>query len=567
MTEINISVDLRLLLEHDAVAAGQSADTHVVVELVPRGEGVENLRPPLSVAFVLDISGSMNGPPLEHVQGSVEMLLDLLDESDRAGVVAFSDNATVVAPLETLDRDWKSVVKSRVRRLETEGCTNMSAGLEKARELLGPRQEHERQLVLLLTDGMPNRGISDAGGLAEIAGAMRPDVVTVTLGYGPHHSEDLLAGVAKAGSGEYFYIANPLEADDAFARAVGAQGDVVADAVELIFRPQVSTGSTGAGASSLEIVEFLSPVKPRFGPHGLTVAHPDLLAGRSRYIIAALQLTAPGHHGPWPALDVELGYRVAGTSERRQARATLEIPVKQAPGQLVPEAHMRVLLDQAERARAEARALADRGHYDGAAAVIRDLIEKLEAAEGFRPGDGSVLADALEQLVDERVAYERRPSMEEYRDYKRMQLGVAMQDGGWHHSERTMQSEKSRGIAMGSQRDLPSAQIVVTGPGGHREQIALAGEASIGRVNGNDVVLPSGSVSKRHTRIVGRRGQYIVIDLKSTNGTYLGHAKLDAPHVLRSGDVLQIGDFELHYQETGQTGQSGDEPDSGSEQV
>ena len=539
MTESKVSVAMRLMLERDAVAAGRMTETHLVIELVPHGEGIESLRPPLSVVFALDVSGSMSGPPLEHVQGSVEALLDLLDADDRVGVVAFADDAAEIAALQSLDGPWKNVVKGRVRRLAAGGSTNMSAGLDKAKELLGERKEHERQLIVLLSDGQPNQGISNTEGLAAIAASMRPNVVTVTLGYGRHHGEDLLARIAEAGSGEYFYVENPLEADDAFARAVGAQGDVVADAVELVFRP----------SRGVEIGEFVTSVKPRFGPRGLVIDHPDLLAGRSRYVVARLRLDAPAHTGPWPVLAAELGYRIAGTAGRCVEVGALEIPVKMAEGALVPEVHMRVLLAQAEKARAEARALADRGQFDGAAAIIRKLIEQFETAPGFQPGDGSVLADALEQLIDERVAYERKPSAEDYRNFKRMNMGVDMQDGGWHHSDRTLSSSKAQYIASGTQGNLPAAYLMVSGPDGTSHRIDLAGEATIGRVNGNHVVLPSGGVSKRHTRIVGRHGKYMLVDLKSTNGTYLKGKRLDAPHILEPGDEIHIGDFSLRYEE------------------
>ncbi len=535
--ECEVSVKMSLLLEHDGVAAGTETCSHLVVELQPEGRGIEHIRPRLSVVFVLDVSGSMAGPPIEHVQSSVTTLLGLLDADDLVGIVGFSDSATEIAALEALAGERRALLSNRVRRMEAGGATNMEAGLNLAKQILGPRQAHERQLIVLLSDGRPNRGAADADGLASIAASMRPDVATVTLGYGPHHAEDLLAHIANAGSGEYFYVEDPLESDDAFARAVGAQGDVVADAVRLYFRP-------GEG---VEIRDFHPPVKPRFGPRGLIVDHADLLAKRRRCVVARLDLRPPAHVGPWLAGEVELSYRLAGSTTTYTHEQSLHIPVRHDPGELVSTAHMHVLLATAESARAEARALADRGNYDGAAAIIRDLIARVHKAPGFRPGDGSVLADALEQLIDERIAYERKPSMETYRNFKRETLGVAMQDGGWHHSARALSNQRSQSIASGTRGELPRAYLLVRGPDADEQRIPLAGEASIGRVAGNQVVLPQGKVSKRHTRLVGRKGKYVVVDLKSTNGTYINGKKLCAPRALKPGDQLHIGDYELHY--------------------
>jgi hypothetical protein len=74
---------------------------------------------------------------------------------------------------------------------------------------------------------------------------------------------------------------------------------------------------------------------------------------------------------------------------------------------------------------------------------------------------------------------------------------------------------------------------------------ALKSEISIGRVKGNDIVLPKGNVSKRHSRIVVKDGKFIVVDLKSTNGTFVNGRKILSPQVIKSEDKVYIGDFVL----------------------
>ena len=80
-------------------------------------------------------------------------------------------------------------------------------------------------------------------------------------------------------------------------------------------------------------------------------------------------------------------------------------------------------------------------------------------------------------------------------------------------------------------------------------------EISIGRVKGNDIVLPKGNVSKRHSRIVVKDGKFIVVDLKSTNGTYVNGRKITSPQVIKSADKVYIGDFVLSVAD-----QAGDAP-------
>jgi pilus assembly protein CpaF len=68
-------------------------------------------------------------------------------------------------------------------------------------------------------------------------------------------------------------------------------------------------------------------------------------------------------------------------------------------------------------------------------------------------------------------------------------------------------------------------------------------EVTIGRLNGNDIVLAKGNVSKYHSRIVLKDGKFIIVDMKSTNGTYVNGKKIAAPQVIRPTDKIYIGDY------------------------
>ena len=81
--------------------------------------------------------------------------------------------------------------------------------------------------------------------------------------------------------------------------------------------------------------------------------------------------------------------------------------------------------------------------------------------------------------------------------------------------------------------------ILITEKGGEQRRIVFnKPEVTIGRVQGNDIVLPKGNVSKRHARIVLKDGKFIIVDLKSTNGTYVNGRKITSPLVVRSGSTV-----------------------------
>jgi pilus assembly protein CpaF len=67
----------------------------------------------------------------------------------------------------------------------------------------------------------------------------------------------------------------------------------------------------------------------------------------------------------------------------------------------------------------------------------------------------------------------------------------------------------------------------------------------IGRVAGNDITLPEGSVSKRASAITFRDDGVFVEDLKSSCGTYVDGRKITSPTRLGEGAKIYIGDFVL----------------------
>ncbi|HEX4337912.1 MAG TPA: FHA domain-containing protein [Polyangiaceae bacterium] len=91
--------------------------------------------------------------------------------------------------------------------------------------------------------------------------------------------------------------------------------------------------------------------------------------------------------------------------------------------------------------------------------------------------------------------------------------------------------------------------IVISEKGGaERREVFEQAELSIGRVQGNELMLPKGNVSKRHARLVFRDGRYIVTDLNSTNGTYVNRRRINQATIVRQGDRIYIGDFVLRIE-------------------
>lgn len=65
---------------------------------------------------------------------------------------------------------------------------------------------------------------------------------------------------------------------------------------------------------------------------------------------------------------------------------------------------------------------------------------------------------------------------------------------------------------------------------------------TIGRTIGNDVIIPEGTVSRHHARLIFHNGQWSIEDAGSSNGTLLNGQKVKRPKALRTGDQIRIGD-------------------------
>src|SRR5579862_575101 len=97
--------------------------------------------------------------------------------------------------------------------------------------------------------------------------------------------------------------------------------------------------------------------------------------------------------------------------------------------------------------------------------------------------------------------------------------------------------------------------IIISEKGGaERKESFDKNEINVGRVQGNDLMLPKGNVSKRHARLLYRDGRFIVTDLKSTNGTYVNGRKIAQATIVREGDKIYIGDFVLRIESTSSGG-------------
>src|SRR5688572_4171256 len=85
--------------------------------------------------------------------------------------------------------------------------------------------------------------------------------------------------------------------------------------------------------------------------------------------------------------------------------------------------------------------------------------------------------------------------------------------------------------------------IIVHVPDSYPQPYELkAGKTSIGRAGTNDIVVEDAAASRHHAEIwVGEAGKISMVDLDSTNGTFVNHERISGECLLKANDAIRIG--------------------------
>ena len=488
------------------------------IKIDPLGGGLERERAPLAVTLVADVSGSMQGPPIEHVIRSCEILIDLLGDRDQLAIVTFASDAEVRCGLTRVDAAGKTQLRRVLGSIAANGNTNLHGGLGVAAGVLLTAPAGLRRAMVVMSDGQPNVGLSSASDLAGYVAGLK--LAVSSLGFGLSHDETVLDAIATAGSGRYAYVPDPALARVDLARAALAHGGIVADQLELRLQP----------ADGVELLQVVPTSPLRVGSHGVATSIGDVFVDEGRVIALELQLAlGPRATGRLAAISVS-GRAPDGTVHT--TTASLDVDIRTGDRVVDQDAQRDIVLVQADAARAQARAQADRGALPAAAEILRQVAARIDAIEGFVRNDGSLLAELREQLEDEIASYLRKSTDQERGHQRKGSLSYKAATPGYAGRQRQRPA-------------LPAQLVGIAGPvAGMRFE--LFAETVIGRSSGNDIQVPSDQLSRMHTRLACLGDHWMLQDFGSTNGSYVNGVQVGSCR-LNDGDRIKIGNAEFKF--------------------
>ena len=201
-------------------------------------------RPPVSVIFVLDTSGSMaSDNRIRTATSVIRELAASLRPTDRVGLVLYGSNSLVSLPVVDAPQAVESL--AQLSELTPSGSTFVEAGISDAYELaaLERSASPSRSVrIILLSDGVGNVGRTGPGSiLATIDDGVIRSVSLSTIGVGAtgNYNDVMLEVLANRGNGTYHYLSN-WDRAASFVADYGATllSEVVRDArVQVEFNP------------------------------------------------------------------------------------------------------------------------------------------------------------------------------------------------------------------------------------------------------------------------------------------------------------------------------------------
>ena len=416
----------KLILDTDLIAIESEDKVTLMVDLTaPVGE-IQASRPARGVQICLDISGSMEGAPLASAKESILKLIDRLDKKDTFGMVIFDDTAKVAVPTKPLIDHDIAQLKKAIRKIQTGGSTDISAGFTLAMREASRAKLAGGSTLLVISDGHANAGERDPQFFADVAAKSATEsIASSSIGLGNGYDETILEAIAQGGGGAHRFAADIDEAVGAIAAEVDDLLDKVIVNTALRFRPT-------AMAKGQPKIELLQRLPYWMDGQDYVVQLGDLYAGENRRFIILVDVPGIAALGLCKIADVTIEY--TDLAARNEVSVTMPVNVNVVPGDQaagriedpIVKAERMILQAQSEKAIATEEILQGNQksatkRLKGTAANLRSHASEIRVVDERSAESLAIILeeaaemDALAQTAEhEEIAYSSKRMRESY---------------------------------------------------------------------------------------------------------------------------------------------------------
>ena len=188
---------------------GQKENFFLMMVQPPHRPALEMI-PAREYVFIIDVSGSMNGFPLDTTKTLMRDLLGKLRPTDHFNVLLFSGGSSLYSEKSVpAEKDKIADAISFIDREQGGGGTELLPAMQRAMKLPRLSKDLSRSFVVV-TDGY----IGEEAAMFEHIRDNLGEANVFSFGIGSSVNRHLVDGVAKAGQGEPFVILDPKQAPD-----------------------------------------------------------------------------------------------------------------------------------------------------------------------------------------------------------------------------------------------------------------------------------------------------------------------------------------------------------------
>lgn len=214
-------------------------------------------REPLNLVAVVDKSGSMSGEPLDLVRKSLLQVASQLQAGDQLSIVLYGDRSHAHLGPTRMTAANRGAVERAILAIESEGSTNMEAGLKVGYATAFASQEYfrGRTRLMLFTDEQPNVGVTDADSFMGMAqAASHRGVGLTTIGVGVQFDAPLATKVASTRGGNLYFMRDEADVAQVFADKLDLMVSELAYDLKVTMRPQVGYSISGVYGAPGELL-------------------------------------------------------------------------------------------------------------------------------------------------------------------------------------------------------------------------------------------------------------------------------------------------------------------------
>lgn len=328
-------------------------------------EPKESKRLPLNLSIVIDRSGSMASEnKLEYAKQAACVAVDNLSSDDILSIVIYDNEIeTILKPQRVIN---KEAIKRKIRELTPGGSTNLCGGmLEGYKNVYQNFSPKRFNRVLLLSDGLANVGETDPLVIRNKAQDYYKEGVTIsTFGVGLNYNENLMLNLAEYGSGNYYFIDDPLKVVKIFEKEFKGLLSIIAKDIDICLRLDKSV--------KLETI-YGYLYETEGNEHIINIS--NFLEGDKKFIIASLVLPKR-KEGKFTIGEVTIDYRDVTSGKKLRERSEVSVTYTKDKDLIVQNVNPSVVknVEMTKSAWALERAwnLMDEGKREEARKVVRE---------------------------------------------------------------------------------------------------------------------------------------------------------------------------------------------------